>query len=54
MIRKTEKLYHRRKYTQDGKTDTTNGYVIERVRSETWWFLFVPIYTRENIEGSNL
>jgi hypothetical protein len=26
----------------------------ERILKETWWFLFVPIYSRETIDATNL
>lgn len=52
MFRKTLKQYHR-----TVKSDA-NAYLKdthrERVLVETWWFLFIPLYSRETITASNL
>lgn len=50
MFRKTVNEYRRiAKSWRDGSETHT-----ERVRRETWWFLFLPLYSREWIVASGL
>lgn len=52
MLRKTTKEFKRlAKSWDDSSSKETH---IERVRRETWRFLFVPIYSREWIVATNL
>lgn len=53
MIRKTLKEYKRLAKNWDGP-NLLNDTHSERVIKETWWFLFIPIYSREIIVSSNL
>jgi len=53
MIRMTIKNYKRRaKSWEDG--DSHSDMHIEVVFVETWWFLFIPIYSRQILHKSNL
>lgn len=51
MITKTQRLEKVSGYA--GKKDSSNYYTMERL-VETWWFLFIPIYTRKTITRHNL
>lgn len=58
MIRKTVRIYQRRVRTWEGRESLASigkPHHVERVRRETWWLLWVvPVYTREEVIGSNL
>jgi hypothetical protein len=51
MIRKTQSYLMRNVLTWRGKRPGVHN---ERILKETWWFLFVPIYSRETIDATNL
>jgi hypothetical protein len=54
MIRKTVKDYMR--FISDfekGSRILKSTHTI-RILRETWWFLFIPVYSREKILSSNL
>lgn len=51
MIIKTERLERLDGYA--GEKKEINRYTMQRL-VETWWFLFIPIYTRKTIQKHNL
>lgn len=50
MIRRTVKLFKRHVTTWPGKSEQH----IELVRRVTYWFLVIPIYSKEEIASTNL
>lgn len=55
MFRKTERNYLRRVKTWPKRRYATiTEYHNERVLRETWWFLFIPMYSRERIKATNV
>lgn len=51
MIRKTVKEHKR---FVKSWNDRNKDKHIERVIIETWWFLFIPLYSRQTILATNL
>lgn len=53
MIRKTQRIFQRKMRTWPGSVFTQQH--TELVLRETWWFLgVIPLYSRDNIEKTNL
>ncbi len=53
MIRKTATIKRRNVKTWRGDSFKGVNHVEDFLR-ETWWFLFVPVYSRETIIKSNM
>lgn len=53
VIRKTAKAFYRHasNYGRGYVSDTKH---VEQILRETWWFLFVPLYTRDTITNTNM
>jgi hypothetical protein len=52
IIRKTVWEFKRQRPSFDeARTENTHSEVVLR---EVWWFLFIPLYTRDSIRTSNL
>ena len=55
MIWKTQREFRRRARTWPKRRyETITEYHNERVTKETWWFLFIPLYSREWITHTNI
>lgn len=52
MVTKTEKIYKRRS-REWGRGYAIDSTRVERVKRETWWLLFVPVYSRVTIISTN-
>jgi hypothetical protein len=54
MIRKTIKVYNRIRDNLGKKETTISGFShTEKVIQTTYWFLFIPFYTKENVIYDN-
>lgn len=49
MIRKTDKFFKRRVRVWAESMRLNTDEVVEIVRAETWWLLFIPVYMRETV-----
>ena len=52
MFRKTVRIKLRKVNKQNGAI-SINGAIIETVCLETYWLIFIPLYTRETILKTN-